>query len=69
MFSGPSAFSGILVILALIPLNSYLSSNLKILQRLRLKHKDRRIRIMTEILTGIKVKKLVFLYTQLSISQ
>lgn len=55
---GKSAFVAPLIILAVMPLNSYMSSQMKKMRRKQMKFKDERIRLTTEILTNIKSLKL-----------
>lgn len=42
----------------LIPVNAYFINKFKVLQILQMKHKDERVKLMNEILSGIKVLKL-----------
>lgn len=55
---GPSAFVGPSLIVAVLPLNSYMTSLLKKKRRKQMKYKDMRIRQTTEFLTNIKSLKL-----------
>ncbi|XP_038678143.1 canalicular multispecific organic anion transporter 1 [Scyliorhinus canicula] len=55
---GPSVLAGLAVMVLLIPLNGVLASRNKGLQIKNMKHKDQRMKLMTEILNGIKVMKL-----------
>ena len=55
---GPSALAGAAVLAGLVPLNALGSKMAEILQRKQLKAKDSRIKLMNEILSGIKVLKL-----------
>ncbi|XP_064101349.1 multidrug resistance-associated protein 1-like [Macrobrachium nipponense] len=55
---GPSALAGLAVLILLIPTNSILANKIKILQVSQMKHKDSRIKLITEIINGIKVLKL-----------
>ncbi|XP_068209834.1 multidrug resistance-associated protein 1-like isoform X2 [Palaemon carinicauda] len=55
---GPSALSGLAVLLIIIPANSVLANKIKALQVSQMKCKDSRIKLITEILNGIKVLKL-----------
>ena len=52
---GPSVLSGILVMILLIPLNAFIATKLKALQVQQMKEKDNRVKMMNEILQGIKV--------------
>ena len=53
-----AVFSGLVVMLMLIPINSILAAINRGIQAKQMELKDRRIKIMTEILNGIKVIKL-----------
>lgn len=55
---GRSALVAPTIILAVMPLNSYLSSKMKRMRRKQMKYKDERIRLTTEILSNIKSLKL-----------
>ncbi|XP_021067908.1 canalicular multispecific organic anion transporter 2 [Mus pahari] len=55
---GPSALAGVAVIVLLIPLNGAVSVKMKTYQVEQMKFKDSRIKLMSEILNGIKVLKL-----------
>ena len=55
---GPSALAGVAVLSVLVPFNAIGSKIGEILQRAQLKAKDSRIKLMNEILAGIKVLKL-----------
>ena len=55
---GPSVFAGLLVMILLLPLNGFLASLQRKLQVKQMKHKDERVKMMNEILNGIKVIKL-----------
>ena len=52
---GPSVLAGILVMILLIPLNAFIATKLKALQVQQMKEKDNRVKMMSEILQGIKV--------------
>ena len=52
---GPSVLAGILVMILLIPLNAFIATKLKALQVQQMKEKDNRVKMMNEILQGIKV--------------
>ncbi|XP_067858105.1 canalicular multispecific organic anion transporter 1 [Heptranchias perlo] len=54
---GPSVLAGLAVMLLLIPFNGVLATKAKGLQMKNMKHKDQRMKLMTEILSGIKVMK------------
>ncbi|XP_045113643.1 multidrug resistance-associated protein 1-like isoform X2 [Portunus trituberculatus] len=55
---GPSALAGLAVMLMLIPLNSHILSHTKTLQTRAMKVTDSRVKVLSEIINGIKVLKL-----------
>lgn len=55
---GPSILAGLAVMILLIPLNGVLVNKSKKLQMKQMKEKDERVKMMNEILSGIKVLKL-----------
>lgn len=55
---GPSVLAGLAVLTIMIPVNGYIANLTKKLQIKQMKYKDERIKIMNEILSGIKVLKL-----------
>ncbi|XP_042226170.1 multidrug resistance-associated protein 1-like isoform X1 [Homarus americanus] len=55
---GPSVLSGLVVMIVLIPVNGALANKMKQLQVQQMKNKDHRVKLMNEILNGIKVLKL-----------
>ncbi|XP_048236908.1 multidrug resistance-associated protein 1-like isoform X1 [Haliotis rufescens] len=55
---GPSVLAGLGVVVLLFPINSFLSGKLRQYQRQLMKLKDSRIKLMSEVLNGIKVLKL-----------
>ncbi|XP_061856985.1 ATP-binding cassette sub-family C member 2 [Colius striatus] len=55
---GPSVLAGIVVMVLLIPLNAILVTKSKTIQVRNMKNKDERMKIMSEILSGIKTLKL-----------
>ncbi|XP_038181480.1 ATP-binding cassette sub-family C member 3 isoform X2 [Arvicola amphibius] len=55
---GPSVLAGVAVIVLLIPLNGAVSMKMRSYQVQQMKFKDSRIKLMNEILNGIKVLKL-----------
>ncbi|XP_043568891.1 canalicular multispecific organic anion transporter 1 isoform X1 [Chiloscyllium plagiosum] len=54
---GPSVLAGLAIMILLIPINGVLMSKIKNLQMSNMKHKDQRMKLMNEILNGIKVMK------------
>lgn len=55
---GPSVLAGLAVMIILIPVNGYIANRVKTLQIKQMKNKDERVKLMNEILSGIKVLKL-----------
>lgn len=55
---GVAAFTGLAVLILLVPLNGFVATKLKYFQTKQMKKKDERIRMMSEILSGMKVLKL-----------
>ncbi|XP_062958179.1 ATP-binding cassette sub-family C member 2-like [Cynocephalus volans] len=54
---GPSVLSGVGVMVLLIPVNGILAAKNKAIQVRNMKNKDKRLKIMNEILSGIKILK------------
>lgn len=55
---GPSVLAGLAIMIILIPVNSVIANKVKTLQIRQMKNKDERVKLMNEILSGIKVLKL-----------
>ncbi|XP_064001683.1 ATP-binding cassette sub-family C member 2 [Pogoniulus pusillus] len=55
---GPSVLAGIAVMVLLIPINAFLVAKSRNIQVRNMKNKDERMKIMTEVLSGIKILKL-----------
>ncbi|XP_034949722.1 multidrug resistance-associated protein 1 isoform X2 [Chelonus insularis] len=55
---GPSVFAGLAVMIILIPVNAVIANKVKTLQIRQMKCKDERVKLMNEVLNGIKVLKL-----------
>lgn len=55
---GPSVLAGLFVMIVLIPVNGVIANKAKNLQIKQMKNKDERVKLMNEILNGIKVLKL-----------
>ncbi|KAF7686818.1 canalicular multispecific organic anion transporter 1 [Silurus meridionalis] len=55
---GPSVLAGLLVMLLMVPVNGLLATKSKTYQMKNMKFKDKRMKMMTEILNGIKILKL-----------
>ena len=59
---GAAVLAGIALLLLLIPVNSWLSARVKRLQIGQMKNKDQRVKLMNEILGGIKVRPFPLLW-------
>ncbi|XP_049764041.1 multidrug resistance-associated protein 1 isoform X1 [Schistocerca cancellata] len=55
---GPSVLAGLAVMIIMIPLNAYVANRVKTLQMRQMKYKDERVKLMNEVLNGMKVLKL-----------
>uniref|UniRef100_A0A8B9RB37 ABC transmembrane type-1 domain-containing protein n=1 Tax=Astyanax mexicanus TaxID=7994 RepID=A0A8B9RB37_ASTMX len=55
---GPSVLAGLLVMVLMVPINGLLATKSKTYQMENMKLKDKRMKIMNEILNGIKILKL-----------
>eukprot|EP00049_Salpingoeca_infusionum_P023551 m.12723 g.12723 ORF g.12723 m.12723 type:complete len:1556 (+) comp5858_c0_seq1:79-4746(+) len=55
---GSATFYGLAVLVLMIPLNGYLAKKSRDFQKLLMKEKDSRIKLMNEVLNGIRVLKL-----------
>ncbi|XP_059835356.1 multidrug resistance-associated protein 1 isoform X3 [Hypanus sabinus] len=55
---GPSVLAGVAVMILLVPLNGVIAMKMKNFQVTQMKEKDNRIKLMNEILNGIRVIKL-----------
>ncbi|XP_071994663.1 multidrug resistance-associated protein 1-like [Engystomops pustulosus] len=55
---GASVLAGVAVLILVIPLNAYIAAKVKQLKKSHLKSKDQRIKLLNEILHGIKILKL-----------
>ncbi|XP_069695544.1 multidrug resistance-associated protein 1 isoform X5 [Periplaneta americana] len=55
---GPSVLAGLAVMIILIPVNGVVANRVKTLQIRQMKSKDERVKLMNEVLSGIKVLKL-----------
>ncbi|KCV70415.1 hypothetical protein H696_02759 [Fonticula alba] len=55
---GPAVFAGLAVLLLMIPINSRLAIRMRDLQKRQMASKDQRIRLMDEVLAGMRVIKL-----------
>ncbi|XP_053533876.1 multidrug resistance-associated protein 1 isoform X3 [Ictalurus punctatus] len=54
---GPSAFAGITIVIFIFPLNGLIAKMRSKLQEVQMKHMDGRIKLMNEILSGIRILK------------
>lgn len=52
---GPSVLAGLAVMIILIPVNGVIASRIKTYQIRQMKYKDERVKLMNEVLSGIKV--------------
>lgn len=52
---GPSVLAGLAVMIILIPVNGVIANKIKTLQIKQMKNKDERVKLMNEVLSGIKV--------------
>jgi ABC-type bacteriocin/lantibiotic exporter with double-glycine peptidase domain len=55
---GMATLAGMIFMIILLPLNGYVTTRMKTIQTLLMKEKDKRVKLMSEILNGIKVLKL-----------
>ncbi|XP_073826057.1 multidrug-Resistance like Protein 1 isoform X6 [Musca autumnalis] len=55
---GPSVLAGLAVMIILIPINGVIANRIKTYQIRQMKYKDERVKLMNEVLSGIKVLKL-----------
>ncbi|XP_020848542.2 multidrug resistance-associated protein 1-like isoform X1 [Phascolarctos cinereus] len=55
---GPSVFAGIAVLVLVIPLNALVANRIKTLKKSQTKNKDQQIKLLNEVLQGIKILKL-----------
>ncbi|XP_043683569.1 multidrug resistance-associated protein 1 isoform X3 [Vespula pensylvanica] len=55
---GPAVLAGLAVMIVLIPINALIANKVKTLQIRQMKDKDERVKLMNEVLNGIKVLKL-----------
>ncbi|GAB1859186.1 Multidrug resistance-associated protein 1 isoform X7 [Camponotus japonicus] len=55
---GPAVLAGLAVMIVLIPINGLIANKVKTLQIKQMKSKDERVKLMNEVLNGIKVLKL-----------
>ncbi|XP_054264333.1 ATP-binding cassette sub-family C member 3-like [Macrosteles quadrilineatus] len=55
---GPSAFAGLAIMVILVPINIAIANRVKSFQMKQMKYKDDRVKLMNEVLSGVKVLKL-----------
>lgn len=55
-----ATFAGLAVLILLIPINGVIGNATKKLQIEQMKNKDKRIKMMNEILSGVKVRGVAF---------
>ncbi|XP_049833464.1 multidrug resistance-associated protein 1-like [Schistocerca gregaria] len=55
---GPSVLAGLAVMIIVIPINACIVNRVKTLQIRQMKYKDERVKVMNEVLNGMKVLKL-----------
>lgn len=60
MTLGPSILAGVAVMIIMIPINAVITNKLKQLQVKQMSLKDKRIKMMNEILNGIKVYTCIY---------
>lgn len=53
---GPSSMAGLAFMVLLIPINSFVASKMEKAQDLQMETKDKRVKLLNEILSGIKVR-------------
>ncbi|XP_032333253.1 multidrug resistance-associated protein 1 isoform X1 [Camelus ferus] len=55
---GPAVLAGVAVLVFVIPLNAFVATRMKQLKKSKMRNKDKQIRLLYEILHGIKILKL-----------
>lgn len=55
---GPASVAGVVIMILIMPLNGVIATKMRSIQMKLLKAKDKRIKMINEVLTGIKVLKL-----------
>ncbi|KAM9035585.1 ATP-binding cassette sub-family C member 2-like isoform 4-T4 [Sarcophilus harrisii] len=53
---GPSAFAGVVILVLVIAINALAANRIKVLKKSQMKNKDQQIKLLNEILQGIKTK-------------
>lgn len=64
---GPSVLAGLAVMIILIPVNGVIANKVKTLQIRQMKNKDERVKLMNEVLSGIKVIIMSYLLVELQL--
>ena len=54
---GPATLAGLAIMILLVPVNAVIAQKTRKLQIAQMRKKDSRIKIMNEVLNGIKVRK------------
>jgi ATP-binding cassette, subfamily C (CFTR/MRP), member 1 len=52
---GPSVLAGLAVLIILIPVNAFIANIVQKLETKKMKYKDERVKLMNEVLNGVKV--------------
>ncbi|XP_047908890.1 multidrug resistance-associated protein 1 isoform X5 [Anser cygnoides] len=55
---GPSALAGVAVLLLVIPINALIAAKVKSLKKSQMRYSDQRVKLLSEMLHGIKILKL-----------
>ncbi|XP_022900245.2 multidrug resistance-associated protein 1 isoform X2 [Onthophagus taurus] len=55
---GVSVLAGLAIMIIMIPINGFIADRVKVLQIRQMKYKDERVKLMNEVLSGMKVLKL-----------
>lgn len=55
---GVATLAGMLLMFILVPFNGYITTKMRFVQMMIMREKDKRVKLMNEILNGIKVLKL-----------
>ncbi|KAI1286918.1 Multidrug resistance-associated protein 1 [Halotydeus destructor] len=63
---GVATIAGVLILISIIPLNGYMANKIRLVLRFLMQEKDKRSKLMSEIISGIKVLKMYAWETSLS---
>lgn len=55
---GAATITGMVIMILLVPFNAFITTKMRFVQMMIMKEKDKRVKLMNEILNGIKVLKL-----------